>query len=143
MAKYKAKVDTVFNFTFIRAGKIIVAGEELRNSPNFECLDGSSKKAAGTGSTTGGNAEYAKALQRGKELGIPMYNRIPKEGLFAAIAKAEAERAAPKSGNDKGNAGTGDSGTGETDNKNTGETENNENDGNNAGGENIGDTGNK
>lgn len=44
MAKYKAKVDTVFNFTFIRAGKIIVAGEELRNSPNFECLDGSSKK---------------------------------------------------------------------------------------------------
>lgn len=96
MAKYKAKVDTVFNFTFIRAGKIIVAGEELRNSPNFECLDGSPKKSANAGDNkAGGNVDYAKALQRGKELGIPMYNRIPKEELFAAIAKAEAERAAP------------------------------------------------
>ena len=93
MTKYKAKVDTYFNFSYVPAGKIIVAGDELRNSPNFECLDG--KKAANTTATTGGNAEYAKALQRGKELGIPNYNRIPKEDLYAAIAEAEAKKAAP------------------------------------------------
>ncbi len=92
MTKYKAKVDTYFNFSYIPAGKVIVAGDELRDSPNFERLDG--KKTANA-PATGGNAEYAKALQRGKELGIPNYNRIPKEDLYAAIAEAEAKKAAP------------------------------------------------
>lgn len=105
MPKYRAKFDTVFNFQVVRAGKIIVAGEELRNSPNFECLDDSAGKTAPASSNTGvqpksaGTTEYAKALLRAKELGIPKYNRIPQSELLAAIAEAEAKLAAPKADN--------------------------------------------
>lgn len=105
MAKFRALVDTVYNFQIIRAGKEIIGGDELRKSPNFVCLDGgtvaktepAAKKAEENTST------YAKALQRGKELGIPKYNRIPQADLLAAIAEAEAKLAAPAP--DDGNGG--------------------------------------
>ncbi len=105
MPKFRALVDTVYNFQIIRAGKEIIGGDELRKSPNFVCVDGGTvAKTEPAAKNTGENAStYAKALQRGKELGIPKYNRIPQAELLAAIAEAEAKLAAPAPESNAGN----------------------------------------
>lgn len=123
MPKFRAKVDTVYKFSIIRAGKEVVGGAELYNSPNFECIDGSAPKAVAvpadgaigsnttklTGVSSGGavgtrnkqeSPEEVAVRLRAKELGINNWHTKGIANLSAEIAGKEAKLAAPEFGGD-------------------------------------------
>lgn len=98
MAKFKAKNDTYYNFSYIKKGTVIDAPDTLRSSLNFECLTpasvGTGVQAVGNGraDNTGielkdmavDNMSYQQLCALGSSLGIKV-GSIKKPDLIAAI----------------------------------------------------------
>ena len=114
MAQFRAKNDTFYNFQYVRKGKVIYGGDDLKANENFELIDDESKKVAApaTGDNGGENtppaalaakpATYNDLVKYAQTLNIAGANRMKKPELLEAIAKAEAETAAPTADDVKG-----------------------------------------
>ena len=117
MAKFKAKNDTYYNFSYIKKGTVIDAPDSLRSSLNFECLtpapvDTGVQAVDGNADNTGAspkdmaveNMPYPQLCALGSSLGIKVGN-IKKPDLIAAIKEKLNNEAQPLDDESKNDAG--------------------------------------
>lgn len=106
MAKYRAKVDTFYNYSYIRKGKEVYGGKDLADNEYFELIEDENKPVNNSADNGNGGENtppaapskqmnYRELVKYAQELNIAGANRMNKPDLLAAIAEAEAAAAAP------------------------------------------------
>lgn len=135
MAQFRAKNDTFYNFSYIKKGKIVYGGDDLRNNEHFELVGDQGDKAPDPVNTGNGQEQptkltYKELCLMAKDLKIENYSKMTYPTLAKKVAEAQAKAAQPdgnegNDGNDGGDsAGNADENKGNDGGNDTGDANN-------------------
>lgn len=100
MPQFRAKNDTFYNFSYVKKGKIIYGGNDLRTNENFELVGDQGSKAPDPVNADNGQEQptkltYKELCLMAKDLKIENYSKMTYPVLAEKVAEAQAKAAQP------------------------------------------------